>query len=47
MEFMDILSLGVAYRYDIKIEQKLKQNMQQFGPGNPLQQKPGKGIPKV
>jgi hypothetical protein len=45
MEFLDISSLGVAYRYAIKIEQKLKQKTRQFGPGNPSQQKPGKGGP--
>jgi hypothetical protein len=39
MECMDISSLGVTYRYVIKIKQKLKQKMQQFGPGNPSQQK--------
>jgi hypothetical protein len=42
MDFMDISSLGVAYRYVIKIEQKIKQNTQQFGPRNPSQQKKGK-----
>jgi hypothetical protein len=26
MEFLDICSLGVAYRYAIKIEQNIKQN---------------------
>jgi hypothetical protein len=45
MEFLDISSLGVAYRYAVKIEQKLKQKTRQFGPGNPSQQKPGKGGP--
>jgi hypothetical protein len=45
MEFLDISSLGAAYRYAIKIEQKLKQKTQQFGPGNPSQQKLGKGSP--
>ena len=45
MEFLNISSLGVAYRYVVKIEQKLKQKMQQFGPGNPSQQKPEKGRP--
>jgi hypothetical protein len=45
MEFLDISSLGAAYRYVVKIEQKLKQKMWQFGPGNPSQQKPGKGGP--
>jgi hypothetical protein len=45
MEFLDISSLGVAYQYAIKIEQNLKQKTWQFGPGNPSQQKPGKGGP--
>jgi hypothetical protein len=45
MKFLDISSLGVAYRYVVKIEQKLKQNTRQFGPGNPSQQKLGKGGP--
>jgi hypothetical protein len=45
MEFLDISSLGAAYRYAVKIEQKLKQKMRQFGPGNPSQQNPGKGGP--
>jgi hypothetical protein len=45
MEFMDISSLGTAYRYVIKIEKKLKQKTQKFGPGNPSQQNLGKRIP--
>jgi hypothetical protein len=45
MEFLDISSLGAAYRYVIKIEQKLKQKTCLFGPRNPSQQKPGKGGP--
>jgi hypothetical protein len=45
MEFLDISSLGTTYRYAIKIEQKLKQKTRQFGPGNPSQQKTGKGGP--
>jgi hypothetical protein len=45
MEVLDISSLGAAYRYVIKIEQKLKQKMWKFGPGNPAQQNPLKGIP--
>jgi hypothetical protein len=45
MEFMDNSSLGVAYRYVVKIEQKLKQKTRQFRPNNPSQQKPGKGGP--
>jgi hypothetical protein len=35
MEFMDISSLGAAYRYAIKIEQKLKQKTQNLGLGTP------------
>jgi hypothetical protein len=35
MEFLDISSLSAAYRYVIKIEQKIKQNTQKFGLGNP------------
>jgi hypothetical protein len=46
MEFLDISSLGMAYRYVVKIEQKLKQKTWQFGPGNPSQQKLGKGGPQ-
>jgi hypothetical protein len=45
MEFLDISSLGATYRYAIKIEQKLKQKMRQFGPGKPSQRNPGKGGP--
>jgi hypothetical protein len=45
MEFLDISSLGTAYRYAIKIKQKLKQKTQQFGSGNPSQQNPKKRIP--
>jgi hypothetical protein len=45
MEFLEISSLGAAYGYAIKIEQKLKQKTWQFGPGNPSQQNPGNGSP--
>jgi hypothetical protein len=45
MKFLDISSLGMAYRYAVKIEQKLKQKTRQFGPRNPSQQNPGKGSP--
>jgi SRSO17 transposase len=45
MEFLDISSLGVTYRYAVKIEQKLKQKTRQFGPRNASQQNPGKGSP--
>jgi hypothetical protein len=45
MEFLDISSLHKAYQYVVKIEQKLKQKTLQFGPGNPSQQKPGRGRP--
>jgi hypothetical protein len=43
MEFLDISSLSVVYRYAAKIEQKLKQKKRDFGSAN---EKPGKGIPK-
>ena len=45
MEFLYISSLAAAYQYAVKIEKKLKQKKWQFGPGNPSQQKPGKGGP--
>jgi hypothetical protein len=45
MEFLDISSLGTAYRYAIKIEQNLKKWMRPFGSGNPSQQKKGKRSP--
>jgi hypothetical protein len=41
------LILGHTYQYVVKIEQKLKQKTRQFGPGNPSQQKPGKGGPNL
>jgi hypothetical protein len=44
MEFLDISSLGVAYRYAAKIEQKFKQKKRDFGSAN---QKHGKGTPKL
>jgi hypothetical protein len=44
MEFLDISSLGVAYRYAAKIEQKFKQKKRDFGSAN---QKQGKGTPKT
>jgi hypothetical protein len=44
MEFLDISSLGAAYRYAVKIEQKFKQrNKQSFGNKNASQQKTGRG----
>ena len=43
MEFLDISSLGTAYRYAAKIEQKFKQKKQDFGSVN---QKQAKGAPK-
>ena len=43
MEFLDITSLGTAYRYAAKIEQKFKQKKRDFGSANP---KPGKGAPE-
>ena len=43
MEFLDISSLGMAYRYAAKIEQKFKQKKWEFGSVN---QKKGKVSPK-
>ena len=43
MDFVDISSLGMAYRYAAKIEQKFKQKKRDFGSAN---QKQGKGAPK-
>jgi hypothetical protein len=45
IEFRDISSLGVTYRYVIKIKQNLKQKTQQFGHGNSPKKNPGKGGP--
>ena len=44
MEFLDISSLGMAYRYAAKIEQKFKQKKRDFGSVN---QKKLKGAPKL
>jgi hypothetical protein len=44
MEILDISSLGVAYRYAAKIEQKFKQKKRDFGSAN---QKHGKGTLKL
>jgi hypothetical protein len=35
MEFLNISSLGTAYRYAVKIEQKFKQKKRDFGSANP------------
>jgi hypothetical protein len=44
MEFLDISSLGAAYRYLVKIEQKFKQQKKwEFGSTNSKQPKYGKG----
>eukprot|EP00253_Pinus_taeda_P009964 PITA_09964 len=43
MEFLNISSLGIAYRYAIKIDQNFKQKKRDFGSINPKQ---GKGAPK-
>jgi hypothetical protein len=46
MDFLDISSLGVAYRYVVKIEQKFKhQNKWDFGFANPQQPKYDKDVP--
>jgi hypothetical protein len=47
MDFLDIKSLGMAYRYVIKIEQNLKQKTWKIGPGNPSHQKQVKGSPNL
>jgi len=44
MEFLNISSLGMAYRYAIKIKQKSKQRKRDFGSTN---SKWGKGFPKL
>jgi hypothetical protein len=46
MEFLDIASLGRAYIYVVKIEQKLKKKRQDFAYENSSQPKQGKGNPK-
>jgi hypothetical protein len=43
MDFLDIVSLGAAYRYVVKIVQKFKQKRQEFGSANSSQPKQGKG----
>jgi hypothetical protein len=43
MEFLDISSLGAAYRYVIKIEQKLKQKTLTIWAWEPLTEKSRKG----
>jgi hypothetical protein len=46
MDFLDISSLGAAYRYVVKIEQKFKhQNKWEFGSANPQQPKYDKDDP--
>ena len=39
MEFLDISSLGTAYRYAAKIEQKFKQKKRDFGSVNQSKEK--------
>jgi hypothetical protein len=46
MEFLDISSLGAAYRYAIKIEQKLKQKTRTIWAWEPLTTKARKGWPQ-
>jgi len=41
MDFQDTSSLGTAYRYAVKIEQKFKQKKRDFGSANPKQGKCG------
>jgi hypothetical protein len=46
MDFLEISSLGVTYRYVVKIEKKFKQqNKREFGSKNMQQPKYGKGKP--
>jgi hypothetical protein len=46
MDFLNISSLGVAYRYAVKIEQKSRHlNKWEFGSANLLQPKHGKDDP--
>jgi hypothetical protein len=46
MDFLDISSLGVAYRYVVKIEQKFRhQNKWEFGSANLQQPKYDKDDP--
>jgi hypothetical protein len=42
MEFLDIASLGTAYRYVVKIEQNFKQKWREFGSTEPLRVEAGK-----
>jgi hypothetical protein len=47
MDFLDISSIGDAYRYAVKIKQKVKhQNKRDFGSANPQQPKYDKDDPK-
>jgi hypothetical protein len=46
MDFLNISSLGAAYRYAVKIEQKFRhQNKWEFGSANMQQPKHGKDDP--
>jgi hypothetical protein len=47
MEILDISSLGVTYRYVVKIEQNIKQKTRKFGPGNRSHRKKVKGSPNL
>jgi hypothetical protein len=45
MDFLDITSLDVTYRYAVKIKQKFKQKRREFRSANSSQLKQGKGGP--
>jgi hypothetical protein len=45
MDILDISSLGVTYRYVVKIEKNIKQKTRKFGPGNHSHRKEVKGSP--
>jgi hypothetical protein len=47
MEFLDITSLGMDYRYVVKIEHKFKNKRREFGSTNSSQPKQGKGGPNA
>jgi hypothetical protein len=47
LEFLDIVSLGMAYRYVVKIKKKFKKNRCEFGSTNPSQSMQGKDDPNM
>jgi hypothetical protein len=45
VEIMGISSLGVSYRYVVKIKKKFKKKRREFGSTKSTELKEGKGIP--